>query len=285
MGLGSVWVANSRDGTVSQIDARSNKVVKTIEVGGSPRSLVVGSGRVYVSVENAIVGPGVQAGGVARVVAQDQLDSLDPAVANTLGSFLLEYATCVELFNYPDRPAPVGSRLVPEAAVARPTRSADGKSYTFTIRPGFRFSPPSNAPVTAQTFKFSIERALSPTIDAPPGTQFADDIVGVNAYEAGKAKHISGISVRGNTLTVRLTRAAPDILSRLALPYFCAVPLGTPTAKEGRELGARSRPVLRRFQHTWAGCSAEAKSELSRRRGRTPSTRSTTAPESARRSA
>ena len=122
---------------------------------------------------------------------------------------------------------------MPEAAVARPSRSADGKSYTFTIRPGFRFSPPSNAPVTAQTFKFSIERALSPVIDAAPGAQFANDIVGVKAYEAGRAKHISGISVRGNTLTVRLTRAAPDILSRLALPFFCAVPPGTPITKKG----------------------------------------------------
>ncbi len=233
VGLGSVWVANSRDGTVSRIDPATNRVVKMIAVGGSPRSVVVGNGRVWVSVQNALVGPGVQAGGVARVVAQNPLDSLDPAVANTLGSWLIEYATCVELFNYPDRPAPVGSRLVPEAAVARPTRSADGKSYIFTIRPGFRFSPPSNAPITAQTFKFSIERALSPAIDAAPGAQFADDIVGVRAYEAGKAKHISGISVRGNTLTVRLTRAAPDILSRLALPYFCAVPPGTPIAAKG----------------------------------------------------
>jgi YVTN family beta-propeller protein len=231
VGLGSVWVANSRDGTVSRIDPRTNRVLKTIAVGGSPRSLAVGNGRVYVSVQNAIVGPGAQAGGVVRVVTPDTLDSLDPAIANTLRSWLVEYATCVELFNYPDRPAPAGSRLVPEAAVARPTRSADGKSYTFTIRPGFRFSPPSNAPVSAQTFKFSIERALSPKLDAPPATQFADDIVGVRAYEAGEAKHISGISVAGNTLTVRLTHAAPDILSRLALPFFCAVPLGTPIAK------------------------------------------------------
>ena len=55
----------------------------------------------------------------------------------------------------------------------------------------------------------------------------------MKAYEAGEAKHISGISVAGNTLTVRLTRAAPDLLSRLALPYFCAVPPGTPIATKG----------------------------------------------------
>ena len=112
-------------------------------------------------------------------------------------------------------------------------RSADGKSYTFTIRPGFRFSPPSNAPVTAQTFKFSIERALSPKIPDGPGRSFAADIVGVQAYEAGKAKHISGITVRGNTLTVRLTGVSPDIVSRLAQPLFCPVPLGTPVEATG----------------------------------------------------
>src|SRR6185312_10018861 len=155
-------------------------------------SIAIGNGRVYVSVQNALADSGAQAGGVVRVLSQFPIGSLDPAVANNLRSWLIEYATCVELFNYPDRPAPVGSRVVPEAAVARPSRSADGKSYTFTIRPGFRFSPPSNAPVTAQTFKFSIERALSPRIDAAPGAQFAGDIVGVKAYEAGEAKHISG---------------------------------------------------------------------------------------------
>ena len=36
--------------------------------------------------------------------------------------------------------------------MALPTRSADGRTYTFKIRRGFRFSPPANQPVTAQTF-------------------------------------------------------------------------------------------------------------------------------------
>lgn len=232
VGLGSVWVANSRDGTVTRIDPLRNEVVQTIEVGGSPQAITVGNGRVWVSVQTALVSPGVQTGGVLRVAAYP-IDSLDPAVAYTLGSWMVGYATCAGLFNYPDSPAPAGSRLEPEVAAALPVRSADGKSYTFTIRPGFRFSPPSNAPVTAQTFRFSIERALSPGIPAGPARNFAGDIVGVQAYEAGKAKHISGISVRGDTLTVRLTRASPDILSRLALPLFCAVPPGTPVEAKG----------------------------------------------------
>ena len=205
--------------------------MQTIRVGGSPQAIAVGNGRVWVSVQTALFGPGIRAG-VLRV-ASIGIDSLDPAIGYTFDSWAIEYVTCANLLNYPDRPAPAGSRLVPEVAAAMPARSADGKSYTFTIRPGFRFSPPSNAPVTAQTFKFSIERALSPKIPDGPGRSFAADIVGVQAYEAGKAKHISGISVRGNTLTVRLTGVSPDIVSRLAQPLFCPVPLGTPVEATG----------------------------------------------------
>ena len=231
VGLGSVWVANSRDGTVSRIDPLRKEVMQTIGVGGSPRAIAIANGRVWVSVQTALFKPGVQ-DDVLRV-ASFGIDSLDPAIGYTFSAWSIEYVTWAMLLKYPARQAPEGSRLVPEVAAAMPARSADGRTYTFTIRSGFRFSPPSNAPVTAQTFKFSIERALSPKIPDGQARNFAGDIVGVEAYEAGKAKHISGIRARGNTLTVQLTDASPDILSRLALPLFCPVPPDTPAAATG----------------------------------------------------
>ena len=75
------------------------------------------------------------------------------------------YLTCVGLLNYPDKPAPDGWRLEPEVAAAMPTVSADGRTYTFTIKPGYTFSPPSDEPVTAETFRATIERTLSPIFD------------------------------------------------------------------------------------------------------------------------
>ena len=84
VGFGSVWVANSRDGTVSRIDPVRDRVVKTIEVGGSPQALAVGNGRVWVSVKTALACPGVRTGDVVCVDSAYSLDSLDPAVANTL---------------------------------------------------------------------------------------------------------------------------------------------------------------------------------------------------------
>src|SRR5207253_4769786 len=94
----------------------------------------------------------------------DDVDSMDPALADGGVSRKLLYATCAGLVNYPDKAGPAGSQLRPEVAQALPTRSPDGRTYTFTIRRGFRFSPPSGQPVTAQTFKDSIERTLNPAM-------------------------------------------------------------------------------------------------------------------------
>src|SRR5262249_36141468 len=105
--------------------------------------------------------------------------------------------------------------------------SADGEAYTFTIRKGFRFSPPSNTPVTAETFKYSIERSLNRRMRSPVAGQFGD-IAGARAYMAGRADHIAGVIARGDKLTIRLTAPAPDFLARTTEPAFCSVPSNTP---------------------------------------------------------
>ena len=138
-----------------------------------------------------------------------------------------------QLVNYPDKAGPAGSQLVPEVAQALPTRSSDGRTYTFRIRPGFRFSPPSKQPVTAQTFKDSIERTLNPRMQSAVRNSSCADVVGASAYMAGKASHITGVIASGDTLTIKLLAPAPDFLSRLALPAFCAVPSNTPLNPNG----------------------------------------------------
>ena len=138
--------------------------------------------------------------------------------------------------NYPDAPAPAGWRVAPEVAAAPPDVSADGRTYSFRIRQGFRFSPPSNKPVTAETFRTTIERALSPRLGPKAvAAAFVSDIAGVSAYRAGRSAHVSGIAVRGDTLAITLVRPAADLPSRMALPYFCVVPAETPIVANGLE--------------------------------------------------
>ncbi len=232
---GSVWVANSRDGTVTRIDAATATPRDTIHVGGSPQSVVVANGRVWVTVQNAISLPATGvAGGTLRATAESDVDSMDPALAYASASWELLYATCAKLLNYPDKAGQAGSRLVPEVAESLPERSPDGRTYTFTIRKGFRFAPPSSEPVTAQTFKYTIERSLNPRMR---GSAWANgvlgDVVGAKTYMAGKALHISGITAGGHRLTIRLVAPAPDFVTRIALPFFCAVPIGTPVDPKG----------------------------------------------------
>ena len=83
----------------------------------------------------------------------------------------------------------------PGVAAAMPTVSRDGRTYTFLLRPGSRFSPPSNEPVTAETFRYTIERTLSP--DAQD-SYYAPAIVGMDpfakAVKAHRPAHIAVIS-------------------------------------------------------------------------------------------
>ena len=129
---------------------------------------------------------------------------LDPAVSQDVDTFNVLYATCAKLFNYPDRPGSAGTVAVPEVAESTPAVSPDGLAYTFRIRPGFRFSPPSTEAVTAASFVRAFERVLAPQMKSDRGASFVQDVAGAQAFAAGRADHISGVVARGNLLTIRL---------------------------------------------------------------------------------
>src|SRR6266511_2315155 len=243
VGGGRVWVANSGDGTVSRIDPDTN-TMKTIQVGASPAGLAFAAGSLWISVQTSAPGSvGAGQGGTAQLLlgGTGDFDYTDPALAYLFDSWQLEYATCAKLVNYPDKPAPAGTQLVPEVAKTLPLISNGGKTYTFTIRKGFRFSPPSNEPVTAQSFKYAIERSLNPKMKSPAltasygpgGGSYLNDVVGEQAYAAGKTPHIAGVIAQGDTLTIRLTRPDGDLPARLTMPFFCAIPVGTPLDPKG----------------------------------------------------
>jgi YVTN family beta-propeller protein len=238
-GEGAVWVANSLDGTVSRIDPETNQVEATAEVGEAPQGVTVADELVWVSVRAAATLPhtpaSAAAGDAARVVASGD-SRTDPALAEQ-GGLELSGATCALLFNYPDRPFPAGARLLPEVARGPPALSDGGRTYTFTIRSGFRFSPPSNEPVTAAAFERAIERALNPHLGASgPAGFLVRDIVGAKEYRAGETRDLAGVSARGKILTVELTKPSSNLVERLSTRWFCAVPPDTPIDQEVDDL-------------------------------------------------
>ncbi len=173
-----------------------------------------------------------QEGGIFRVSlnAASGIDYLDPALASSPPGWALLDTTCARLLAYPDKAPPAGFRLEPEVAVGFPAVTSDGKTYTFTLRSGFRFS--DGSPVRASAFARAINRTLAPEMQSP-GVQYMRDIVGAGRVLAGKATNASGVVARGNTLIVRLTRPAPDFPHRTASTFFCAVPPALPIDPEG----------------------------------------------------
>ncbi len=230
-----VWVGNSDAGTVSGVDAVTGDdrtfpfehPVQGVAAGSGVLVISLGPGSTYEDVIDALEGK------VARfLVPAGLLSEPDPATAPNYLPWWVESATCAKLLNYPDAEAPEGWNLQPEVAASMPDVSPDGRTYTFTIRPDFRFSPPSNETVTAETFRHSIERALSPEIGGP-GPLAIGDIKGEQAFLAGESDHISGLRAEGDTLTIELVEPAPDFLARLSVPLFCPVPTNTPTVPGG----------------------------------------------------
>ena len=171
-------------------------------------------------------GGSVRQGGVFRVAGAP--DSIDPAVTIDAGDVLT--ATCARLMANPDKPAPEGTRLVPEAATGYPVVSPDGKTFTFTIRHGIRFN--TGEAVTAQSFAHGIARVLDPATKSP-WLQYVQDIVGAGDVRKGKSTTVLGVVVRGDKLIIRLTHATPDFPARVTNTTFCAVPADLPVTPEG----------------------------------------------------
>jgi peptide/nickel transport system substrate-binding protein len=169
-------------------------------------------------------------GGTLRINLVSDTDYVDPALAYYQISWQFEYATCAKLLNYPDKDAPAGSQLIADAATGLPRVSSDGKTYTFTVRPGWKSN--TGETLTAANFADAINRDLNPKMQSPAAS-FITDIAGAQAVLDGKAATASGVKASGMTLSVSLTKPAPDFSARIAMPFFCAIPKGTPIVPEG----------------------------------------------------
>lgn len=95
--------------------------------------------------------------------------------------------------------------------------SGDGKVYTFHLRSGVAFH--NGRPVTAEDFKYSLERAASPATGSTTADTYLGDIVGVKEKLQGKASAISGVRVvDGATLQIEIDAPKAYFLAKLTYP-------------------------------------------------------------------
>jgi ABC-type oligopeptide transport system substrate-binding subunit len=122
--------------------------------------------------------------------------------------------------NWQDKEGAAGAVATPEVSNGLPVVSKDGKTYTFTIKPGFKFS--NGQAVTARSFVDAFNRFANPKMQST-GIQFLDIVQGAQAVIDGKAQTISGVRASGNKFSVKLTKASPDFLARLTMPFMQAI--------------------------------------------------------------
>jgi len=173
-------------------------------------------------------------GGIFKVsfqgISLQAFDHVDPALAYSRESWTLLDTVCARLMRYPDKPPPEGYRIVPEVATGFPTISPDGKTTTFKLRSGFRFS--DGRPVRADAFAQAINRTMAPGVNSP-AYDYTQAIVGADDVRAGRTATAAGVTARGNTLIIRFTREVRDFAAWTTMPFFCAVPPTLPSDREG----------------------------------------------------
>ena len=168
--------------------------------------------------------PGVASGTLTAAMSSGAIDTMDPNRWYFAVTWGLANAMCTTLVRYADKPNAAGTQLTPGTA-SMPAISSNGLTYTFTLRPGARFS--DGKPITGQDIKYTFMRLMNPAIDTGTGYYFTN-VIGAPAYLAGKSSTIAGIVATTNTVTFHLTAPDGAFLYKAALPTTCPVPTGTP---------------------------------------------------------
>jgi YVTN family beta-propeller protein len=226
-----VWVSNQFDGTLARIDPRQNQVVRRISVGNRPQAVAVSGGDVLVSVRQSGAG---HRGGTLTMRMNRDADSIDTAIAYDSTSWPFLRMTNDGLVAVNQASGLAGTQLVPNLAISLPTPTNGGRTYSFRLRPGIRFS--NGRPLKASDVRATFER------DFEFGKDFAtpyyyDAIVGAARCEKlPKSCDLSrGIVANdaANTVAFHLVRPDPEFLYKLALPFAYVLPADTPPKDVG----------------------------------------------------
>lgn len=150
-------------------------------------------------------------------VGIQDLDTLDPAQGadqNALVVMNMLYSGLVRLDQ--------NLNVIPDQATW--TISADRKVYTFHLKQHITFS--DGTPITAQTYVYTLTRALLPTVQSDEAMLFLNTIVGAGDVNTGKTTILRGVqAIDASTLEITLTQPTDYFLQALANPL--AFPLNS----------------------------------------------------------
>ncbi len=152
--------------------------------------------------------------------------TLDPALSREAGSHLYIVQIFSGLVSFDQ-----SMQIVPEIAESWEV-SDDGLTYTFYLRDNVFFH--DGTPVTADDFKYSMERACDPQTGSQTARTYLGDIVGAEEMLAGEADEISGIRVIDDRI-LEITIDAPRVYFLAKLTYPVAFVVNRENVESGGE--------------------------------------------------
>jgi ABC-type transport system substrate-binding protein len=186
-------------------------------------------------------------GGTLTMVGQSDVFNLDPVSAYYTVSTMLERMFARQLFTYPSVASWNGQiTVVPDIATEIPTTgnggiTDNGTTYTIHLKRGVDWNTAPARQVTAQDFVREFKMLCNPVSPTGAPGYFLSTIDGMQAYCNGFAKvkptvaaisaYVNGTSLPGVvatddlTLTLHLTKPAPDLLNILAMGFCSARPV------------------------------------------------------------
>lgn len=171
-------------------------------------------------------------GGTLRLWFPQDWRSLDPAIGFDGDSIPLQKLLFRGLIDFDA----TGTRLVPDQA-SDWNISPDGKTYTFHLKPGVRFS--NGREVEAEDYVFSLERILDPRTGSV-GQSYYMDIAGAKEFTEGRATHVTGLRAPDRrTLVIQLAKPSFTFRYMLTMMFASALPRDVV-----RQQGANFRPHL-----------------------------------------
>jgi len=192
---------------------------------GAAPSAPASGGAIFDAASGGVVRPSSARGGVLKVLNTDDWDSPDPG--NTYYAYAWDFGRLYgrTLTTFADAPGRDGLKVVPDLATDPGRVSADGRTITYTLKPGIRYD--DGSAVRAADIKYAIERSnYAPEVLSNGPTYFrallGTDYKGPYVDPSGNLSAIDTPDER--TIVFHLTKPFPEFDYLATLPQTSPVP-------------------------------------------------------------
>jgi peptide/nickel transport system substrate-binding protein len=172
-------------------------------------------------------------GGTMRLVAVSAAGTIDPHINYTLQFWQLYQFVYDGLVTYRHAEGEAGFEIVPDLAEAVPAPEDGGRTYTFKLRKGIKYS--NGNEVTVKDVVASMQRIFK--VSSPTSGTFYAGIVGADKCLADAANCTLEGGVVGDeaagTVTFHLVAPDPEFFAKLSLPHAVILPADTPASDLG----------------------------------------------------